>query len=86
MNKIFEQAKDLHVVGVYVYSKDGKAYADAECTVECKTNELKEAFIKGEVILVHESGYLKAIAFAENVIMFNGGEAITLTTAEETEE
>ena len=43
MDKIFEQAKDLHVVATYVYGngENTNAYADAECTKQFKTSELK---------------------------------------------
>ena len=56
MEKIYEHAKDLHVVATMVYSNgtdDTKAYADAECTVQFKASELKEAFIKGALINVN---------------------------------
>lgn len=84
MNKIFEQAKDLHVVGVYVYAnEDGKAYADADCTVECKVNELKEAFIKGAVILASGEKMVKATEFNGNTIVF--GEVSLTGAVEEAE-
>lgn len=84
MEKIYEQAKDLHVVGVYVYAnEDGKAYADAACTVECKASELKEAFIKGAVILVSGEKMVKATEFDGDKIVF--GET-SLTGAADEEE
>ena len=88
MEKIYEQAKDLHVVGVYVYGNgDGKAYADADCTVQCKASELKEAFIKGEVILVSGGDMMKATGFGGETIVFGAGEeATSLTGAADEEE
>lgn len=66
MDKVFEQAKDLHVVATYIYVKasDTAAYADSGYTVKFKTSELKEAFIKGA--LINASGKLyKAVAYTE---------------------
>lgn len=52
MERIYDQAKDVHVRGTYVYGKasDTAAYVDSACTVKYKTSELKEVFIKGAVI------------------------------------
>ena len=52
MDKIFEQAKDLHVVATMIYNNgtDEFAYTDAGCTKKFKANELKEAFVKGALI------------------------------------
>ena len=71
MEKIYEQAKDLHVVGIYVYAnEDGTAYADAECTVAITVPELKDAFIKGAVILVSGDKMVKATEFNVDTIKF----------------
>lgn len=69
MSKIFEDAKDLHVVATIIYNKssDSKAYKDAECTEQFTTSELKEAFIKGALIaLASNGGYVKPIKYAES--------------------
>lgn len=54
MNKIYDQAKDLHVSANVIYGKSGdtKAYADEACTVQMKTAELKEAVIKRAIIQI----------------------------------
>ena len=68
MSKIFEDAKDLHVVATIIYNKstDTKAYKDAACTVQFKTSELKETFIKGAVIaLASNGGFVKPIKYSE---------------------
>ena len=68
MSKIFEDAKDLHVVATVIYNKstDTKAYKDAACTVQFKTSELKEAFIKGAIIvLASNGGYVKPVKYSE---------------------
>ena len=54
MNKIYNDAKDEHVSAYCIYGKAGdtKAYADAGCTVQMKTSDLKEAVIKRAVIQI----------------------------------
>lgn len=66
MDRVFEQAKDLHVRAVYIYKKasDTAAYVDEKYTVKFKTSELKDAFLKGAVI--NASGVLsKPIGYSE---------------------
>ena len=51
-NKIYEQAKDLHVVATYIFDKgDEFAYTDVECTKKFTPSELEEVFIKGALIM-----------------------------------
>ena len=54
MEKIFDQAKDKNVAAIVIYGKgsDGKAYADANGTIQLKTSELKDAFLKRAVIQI----------------------------------
>lgn len=54
MDKIFDQAKDKNVAAIVIYGKgsDGKAYADANGTIQLKTSELKDAFLKRAVIQI----------------------------------
>ena len=89
MNKIYEQAKDLHVVATYVYGKeDAKAYKDAECTKQFTASELKEVFIKGALIVINEALY-KAVNFVDGAIgyMTSLGTIVTLASkADETAE
>ena len=51
MERIFEQAKDLHVVAMKVYAKscDAYAYADTEDRVKFTTDELHDALLKARV-------------------------------------
>lgn len=68
MSKIYEDAKDLHVVATIIYNKssDSKAYVDAECTEQFTTSALKEAFIKGALIqLANNGGFVKPVKYAE---------------------
>lgn len=79
MDKIFEQAKDLHVVATMVYCNGdaGTAYVDAECTKAFTLEELKEAFIKGAMIKDVTDGTLyRPISFvAVNMLYLRGGDA-----------
>lgn len=66
MDRIFEHANDLHVRAIYIYKKasDTKAYVDSACTIQFKTSELKNAFLKGAVI--NASGVLsKPVGYSE---------------------
>lgn len=92
MDKIFEQAKDLHVVATMVYSngEDGLAYADTECKKQFKLSELKEVFIKGALIKDITDGTLyQPISFIENVIVFlkgaNAETSLVAATADDEE-
>ena len=68
MTKIFEDAKDLHVVAVIIYKKNAqaKAYKDAACTEQFTTSELKDAFIKGALIQLGDAEFVKPIKYAES--------------------
>ena len=69
MAKLYMQAKDKNVVATYIYEKtsESKAYKDAECTVQFKTSELKEAFLKGAIIVLASSaGYVIPVKYAES--------------------
>ena len=63
MAKIFQQAKDKNVAAVLIYEKtsETKAYKDAAYTVQYTTSELKDAFLKGAVIVLAAGGYAKPI-------------------------
>jgi len=69
MDKIYQDAKDKNVAAVIIYKKAAqtKAYADADCTVQLTTAELKDAFIKGAVIkLEGTDGFVKPIKYSES--------------------
>lgn len=70
MTKLYEQAKDLHVVATYIYEKASEstyAYKDAACTTKFTTSELKEVFLKGGlIVLASNGGFVKPIKYAES--------------------
>lgn len=87
MDKIFEQAKDLHVVATVIYNKgDEFAYADAKCTVKYKASELKEVFVKGALINIDGALY-KTVSFVDGVVSYikAAGELGTVTAEADAE-
>lgn len=72
MNVIFEDAKDQHVAGTYVYVKTGKAYCDADCKIGMTAEVLKDLFYKGAVIVDTKKEY-------KPVIMSEASGTVTLT-------
>lgn len=60
MEKLYNDAKDKNVSATYIYGKTGdtKAYADSGCTVQMKTSELKEAFLKRALIVIGNNFYI----------------------------
>ena len=60
MDKIFDQAKDKNVAAIVIYGKgsDKKAYLDSDCTIQFKTSELQDAFLKRAVIKIGEAYFV----------------------------
>ena len=81
MKKIYQDAKDLHVVSTFIYGQEGDsaAYTDYECTTEYKTSELEEVFLKGAVIAI-DGDYFKPI----NFIVSEGVGTVTYVIADTT--
>lgn len=59
MDKIWNRAEDKNSANIIVYGKasDTKAYSDKACTMQCTTSELKNAFIKGCVVVIGDDMY-----------------------------
>lgn len=68
MDKIFDQAKDKNVAALMIYGKasDTKAYVDSACTVQFKTSELQDAFLKRAVIKIGEAYFIPTGFAVEN--------------------
>lgn len=65
MDRIYDQAKDKNVAALLIYAKetaDNKAYVDEACTVQFKTSDLKDAFIKRAVVKVGDD-YFAPVSF-----------------------
>ena len=60
MDKIFDQAKDKNVAAIVIYGKasDTKAYADSACTVQFKTSEIQDAFLKRAIIKIGDAYFI----------------------------
>lgn len=70
MDKIFDQAKDKNVAALVIYGKasDTKAYTDSACTVQFKTSELQDAFLKRAVIKIGNDYFIPTgFSVASNV-------------------
>lgn len=67
-NKIYEDANEQHVRNVIIYKKvsQTKAYVDAEFETQYTTSALKNAFLKGAVILLDTGDIVKPIKYAES--------------------
>ena len=54
MDRFYNRAEDKNCAKIIVYAKanDTKAYSDEECTNQCTTSELVNAFIKGCVVAI----------------------------------
>lgn len=65
MDKKYIQAKDKNVYAYMIYGKgsDGKAYVDEAGTVQFKTSDLQEAFLKRAIIKIG-SDYFIPVAFS----------------------
>lgn len=58
-DRIFDDAKDKNVRAICVYGdgSDGKAYVDAANTTQFTNSELKEAFLKGAIVVIDDVYY-----------------------------
>ena len=54
MDRFYNRAEDKNCAKIIVYAKasDTKAYSDEQCTKQCTTSELVNAFIKGCVVAI----------------------------------
>lgn len=59
MERIYDQAKDKNVAAVIIYGDiEGNAYVDEDCTIQFKTSELKDAFIKRALIKIGDDYFI----------------------------
>lgn len=86
MDKIYEQAKDLHVAAYIAYVKKGDkyAYTDAECQKKFTTSELADAFKKGLLVIAEGVTYTPTSCKVEKnvaTVTYVTADASTPTTA-----
>ena len=59
MERIYDNAKDKNVAAVMIYGDvEGNAYVDEDCTIQFKTSELKDAFIKRALIKIDNDYFI----------------------------
>lgn len=85
MEKIYQDAKDKNVAKVIVYVSSTKAYSDAEHTVQMKTSELKDAFMKGCVLVSAAGTWVTPTSYTEaskvgTIVGLDAGATGTTTT------
>lgn len=63
MDRIYNRAEDKNCANIIVYIKesDTKAYIDKACTTPYKSSELKNAFMKGCIIVASDKEMLYPI-------------------------
>ena len=54
MDRFYNRAEDKNCANIIVYGQasDTKAYSDEQCTKQCTTSELVNAFIKGCIVAI----------------------------------
>lgn len=84
MDKILFNHMDVNVAGTYVYVDSGAAYEDSDCEKAFNTEDLKNVFLKGAVI-IDSDGMYKPVNFALNdgvgVLTYVKADTTTATTA-----
>ena len=65
MDRIYNRAEDKNCTNIILYAsndlnKVDKVYSDSACTMQCTTSELKNAFMKGCVVV---AGGINAMAY-----------------------
>ena len=82
MERIYDQAKDVHVATYVLYAKtaDKKLYLDSYTTQVTKA-ELEDAFKKGRLLIFDGTNYLVAISMAGGKVktVGMGASAVELT-------
>ena len=65
MDKIFQRAEDKNVAAVIIYKKTAETYAyvDSAYTTKFTTSALKNAFLKGAVIMLGTDSYATPVSF-----------------------
>lgn len=86
MERIYQDAKDKNVAKVIVYVNSAKAYSDAGHKTQMKTSELKDAFMKGCVLVSAEGTWVAPTSYIEaakigTIVGLDAGATGTTTTA-----
>ena len=72
MDRIYNRAEDKNCANIILYASNAlnkakNVYSDSACTMQCTTSELKNAFMKGCVVVSSALNYMAyPIALSEN--------------------
>lgn len=85
MERIYQDAKDKNVAKVIVYVSSAKAYSDAAHKIQMKTSELKDAFMKGCVLVSADGTWVAPTSYTEaakvgTIVGLDAGATGTTTT------
>lgn len=80
---LYEQGKDLHVRKYIAYANANKLYADAEHTKGVTAEELKDAYMKGALLIVDGADTLTPVGFSATGVVCVGSESNKTYTAGE---
>lgn len=80
MNRIFDDAKDVHVRATYTYNEgsDTKLYVDPDCEMQITTSELTDLFNKGMIVIIDDVQY-KPVSFTVDT----GVASVTIVKADD---
>lgn len=89
MDAIFQDLKDRFVTNYFVYANDSKAYADADHTTQLTTSQLKDAFLKG-CMVVTAAGFATPVTYTEtsnvgSVSYFASGSEVSIAAVADPE-
>lgn len=83
MERIYDQAKDVHVATYILYGKtaDKKLYLESSYTTQVTKDALEDAFKKGRLLVFDGTNYLTAISLANGKVktVGMGTSAVELT-------
>lgn len=83
MERIYDQAKDVHVATYVLYAKtaDKKLYLESSYITQVTKAELEDAFKKGRLLVFDGTNYLVAISMAGGKVktVGMGSSAVELT-------
>ena len=62
MDRIYNRAEDKNCANIILYisnelNKARNVYSDSACTMQCTTSELKNAFMKGCIVVIGDDMY-----------------------------
>lgn len=78
---LYEQAKDLHVRKYIAYANSGKLYGNEAHTETVTNDQLKDAYMKGALLVVDVEDTLTPVGFGTTGVVCVGAESNKTYTA-----